>query len=352
MEPRLVQGRISLTGWIMARPGSEVTLTAPVAGYVRPPRTGKEITSIGLSVAKDQEVCGLEPVLSPVEQIQMAALKRGFEMEMAKARENLAVAESECRRIQELFHQKLRGQQDLEQAEARRKIAQEELASALDKRKLFAEGSSEQTASFLRPVGVRAPRDGIVLTLLASPGQYVPVAAPLMTIADLSELWVRVPVPENDLSRIEPGKPASLTLKGIAPGDRQALEIPPVALVPLVDPVKHTADMIYELKPRPKRQVLARDQMVTVQVPLEQEHPESVVPYAAVVFDAYAGTWVYLDVTPANSDKRIYERRRVELGQVIGEDVVIRPPLKAGERVVTAGAAAIFSREFHKPPIK
>src|SRR5262249_33667347 len=32
-----IQAYLALTGWVMAKPGNEVTLTAPVAGYVREP---------------------------------------------------------------------------------------------------------------------------------------------------------------------------------------------------------------------------------------------------------------------------------------------------------------------------
>jgi len=41
----------------------------------------------------------------------------------------------------------------------------------------------------------------------------------------------------------------------------------------------------------------------------------------------------------------------VELGAPAGDDVAVRPGLSRGTRVVTAGAAALFSREFHRPPV-
>src|SRR5262249_4146442 len=51
---------------------------------------------------------------------------------------------------------------------------------------------------------------GTVLIVHVSPGQYVPLAAPLVTVADLSQLWVRVPVPEQELPHVARGLPASL----------------------------------------------------------------------------------------------------------------------------------------------
>src|SRR5262249_23920792 len=98
--------------------------------------------------------------------------------------------------------------------------------------------------------------------------------------------------------------------------------------------------------------VFAKDLMVTVFVPVGRKTVDSVVPYAAVVFDAHGGAWVYLDRTADKAGEHRYERRRVDLGPTVGGGVVVRPPLREGERVVSAGAALLFSREFHKTPVK
>lgn len=356
---RQVQEQLPLTGWVMVKQGNEVTLTAPVGGYVLPSSqvatTGRPSPVAGLTVQKDQELFALQPVLTPVEQIQIAALKRSVENELAKARESVLVADLELKRVLELHSQKLRGQQEVEQARARLSHAREDLAAAEDKLKLFAESAPGDTHLKLTPV--RAPRAGTVLTVHVSPGQYVPAAAPLVTLADLSEMWLRVPVPETDLPRVDRKHPATVALKpgkatgGAAP-PAKPLQVQPVALVPQVDLARHTADLIYAFPANAADHgILAKDQMVTVHIPLGTRREESVVPYSAVIFDAYAGAWIYLDLTTDKSPKHVYERRRVELGPMINDEVVIRPGLKAGERVVTTGAAAIFSREFHKTPV-
>ena len=123
----------------------------------------------------------------------------------------------------------------------------------------------------------------------------------------------------------------------------------PLGIVRAVDPDRHTADILYEL-PAVLGMNLFKDEMVTVLVPLDRAREETVVPYSAVVFDAYAGAWIYLDRTPDGAKHDTYERRRVELAASLGKDVVIRPGCKKGDRVVIDGAAELFSREFHKPP--
>lgn len=335
-----VQEYARMTGWVMVRQGNEVTITAPVAGFVRP-MSGQGVPVAGLPVRRDQELLAVEPVLSPVEQIQMASLKRGVENELAKAKANLAVAESELQRVTDLHKQGLRGQQELDQTKARLDNARADQDAAVDKLKLFGDTCKGETS--LRALPVRAPRAGIVLAVSASPGQFVPAAAPLVTVADLSQLWLRVPVPEHDLPRLDRAQPASLLLPG-----GQPLPLKPMAFVPQVDLLRHTADMIYEL-PADTRP-FAKDQMLSVLIPLGGKHDECIVPYAAVVFDAYGGSWVYVERTEAGAKTHVFERRRVELGPAVETCVVVHPACKPGEAVVAAGAASLFSREFHKPP--
>src|SRR5262249_48024426 len=183
-----VQEHLQLTGWVMAPQGPGGTNTPPAAGYIRDPaKPGTPLPVAGVSVAARQELFSMEPVLSPLEQIQFATLKRDAEAALNKARETLKFAEVEVERARTLV--KIKGQQVLDQAEVQVKHAREDQAAAEFKLSRFANP----------PVPIVAPRGGTVLVVHVSPGQYVPAAAPLVTLADLSTLWVRVPAPQNDL---------------------------------------------------------------------------------------------------------------------------------------------------------
>jgi len=355
-----VREHLTLPGWIAVKQGNEVTLTAPVAGYVRAPSgsAGNSLPVAGLSVKQGRELFRIEPVLTPLEQIQLASLQRGVRNELNKAIESVAMADSEFERVRGLKQQGLRGQQDLEQARARLKHAREDEAAAHDKLALFGEDEQGGPAR-PQPMPIIAPQDGTALQVAVTPGQYVSASAPLVSLADLSELWVRVPVPEADLPRIMKAlkQPAVLVLKpsGSGAAKEVAPAVPPlsfVALVPQVDRTRHTADLLYRLPPDAhKLGLVAKDQLVSIEVPLGECRDEMVVAYDAVVFDAHDGAWVYFDKTPKGGKQKVYERRRVELGPTIGKDVVLRQlDAKGGESIVTHGAAALFSREFYKPP--
>jgi RND family efflux transporter MFP subunit len=350
-----VQEQRTLTGWIMVRPGAEVIVNAPVGGYLQAPTPPAVLPVPGLPVREGQELFRLEPVLTAVEQNQLTTQHRGFVRDLNTALETAKVADNELKRVEKLFKEQLRGLRDLEQARLALKAAEEDVAAAQFKLKNIMAPDAGKGDFRPAPETLKAPRAGVVLALLANPGQFVPAAAPLASIADLSRPWVRVPVPEHDLPRVDRSRPAQIAVLPEGPRDRGAalvhMQAEPVALVPQVDPIKHTADLIYDLKPPTENGALAKDQMVSVAVPIGGRTSMSIVPYAAILYDAYGGTWIYIDRTPKDAETCVYERVRVELGPPLGNDIAVRPALKAGDPVVSEGAAALFSREFYRPPV-
>jgi RND family efflux transporter MFP subunit len=362
ITPQPVKERLELTGWVVAKQGHEVTLTAPVAGYVVEPTGAKSYVPPvpGQHVKADQLLFRMKPVLTPLEDVQFRTLKVGVDTELEKAREWLRLSEQEAKDMKAQVESKAKPKQELDRAQTRLKHADQDYQLAQKKAKLLT----------LAEVDVDAKRAGTVAVVNVSPGQYVPAAAPLVTLIDLDTVWVRVPVPEHDLQQVDRNRPATVVLRSPranidknAKTEERAFEAVLKSEAPLVDPTRHTVDLIYEVSPKQlaqgKRGHFARDLMVTVLVPLGEDRPESAVPYSAVVYDAHGNAWVYVDRGKAKSGKHQYERRGVNVGArvrapVEGREtdcVVVRPTLAAGESVVTFGAGVLFSREFYKPPV-
>src|SRR5262249_42544731 len=111
-----VQERLALTGWVMAKPGHEVPLTAPNAGYVRFADVN-HVPIAGEQVKAGQDLLHLEPVLSRSEQLQIANMKRGIEADLVKAQTTLVNASKDLKRTIDLLPEKVKNQQDLEQAQ-------------------------------------------------------------------------------------------------------------------------------------------------------------------------------------------------------------------------------------------
>jgi RND family efflux transporter MFP subunit len=342
-----VNERLALTGWIMAKPGNEVTLTAPATGYVHFAKDRAPIA--GDVVAVKDELLTLDPELSPIEKIQVAALKTTIESDLVKARTTLKKAEIDLARTEKLLKDMAKNQQDVEQCQTAVDHAKEDVAAATKKLTFFE----------TQPIPLKAPLDGKVLQLHVGPGQYVPVSAPLITIIDLRPIWIRVPVPESDLPMVlrmvDPKKTVDISWKNgnhNQNGKPAFFEAKYVGRVAQVDPVKHTAELWYELLPTKEADSFVKDQMVTVHLPIDKIEKGTVVPYSAIVFDVHGRGLIYLERTTDKDTKHQFERRPIELVSSADDGkVVIRTYLTGGERVVTNGAAVLFSRDFHKTPV-
>ncbi len=74
-----------------------------------------------------------------------------------------------------------------------------------------AEGSLRTAEHRLLQTVVTAPIDGLVTQRNAEPGEVVTAGFPLIRMADLSSVWLKVYVPETELGRVKLGQPAEVT---------------------------------------------------------------------------------------------------------------------------------------------
>jgi len=103
---------------------------------------------------------------------------------LAGAKENLSLVKEGARR------------ETIDQARARRKQAAEAL---------------ELSRTRLSYATVRSPLSGIVLSKNAEAGEYVAAGTPVVTVADLREVWLRAYIPETDLGKVKPGQKVAVT---------------------------------------------------------------------------------------------------------------------------------------------
>lgn len=88
-----------------------------------------------------------------------------------------------------------------------------------------------------RHTGIHAPADGVVLELNVQQGQKVPPDMPLMRIADLSQLWLTLEVPEAQAGALQAGQAAEARFAAL-PGRRFAGQVEYV--YPRLDPATRT----------------------------------------------------------------------------------------------------------------
>ena len=130
------------------------------------------------------------------------------------------VAEDNFRREKELFAKGITSEREMREAESTFVTAQAE-RNAADGR-LHALGLSDAEISALRGnehyssrFPVPSPLLGTVVEITGTVGQTVEAAAPLFTVADLTQLWVLLDISESQLSQVRAGQPVDLTISAL-----------------------------------------------------------------------------------------------------------------------------------------
>lgn len=211
-------------------------------------------------------------------------------------------------------------------AEARR-AADDLLAAARRRLELFDVPSGfiaklEQTGVASRTVTILAPASGYVTLKNVVEGQQVEPGVELVTITDLSRIWIEADFYENEARLVRIGQTAALTLP-YDPGTR--LEGTVRYVYPYFDAQTRTLKVRFEFA---NRETLLKPSMY-VDVTLEVEAQEGVVIPESAVLDSGVRQVVFVDL----GDGR-FEPRAVEAG-LRSDGKVQVTGVEAGEKVVT-----------------
>ena len=188
----------------------------------------------------------------------------------------------------------------------------------------------EQTGEPRRLVTVVAPRSGIVVNRGVTVGTSVDPSTTLLTIADLSRVWVLAEVPEANIQGIRVGATAQLDFPA---SGRQ--------------PFAANVDFLYPTLTDRTRTLRVRFSAANSGGGLRPGLYgtavfESVGPSVITVpRDAIVDTGVQQHVFVATGDR--FEPRAVTLGVQLADRVEVRSGLEAGERIVAAGVFLLDS---------
>lgn len=158
-----------------------------------------------------------------------ASLER-VESSIMEVQSQLNLASSDYQKFSELADKGIISRRQMEATEAQYKSAQAKLNAAEDAKEEAiaaierAEASQEVTANQLasaeaklkeisavyKDTKIHAPSNGTVINKLAEQGELVTRGTPIATIIDLSDLYVRVYIPEKDIGKIRLGNPARI----------------------------------------------------------------------------------------------------------------------------------------------
>ncbi len=179
---------------------------------------------------------------------------------------------------------------------------------------------------------IRAPFAGVIIHAAAAPGDVVESGAELLSVADLSTVYVQAQVYEKDLGQVRVGQTASISIDSY-PGEHFSGRV--ASISDLIDPQTRTAAVRCQVANPGGR--LKLDMLATVQLPTSLKRAALSVPTDAVQ-DIEGRTVVFVRTSPTS-----FSVRQVETGSSAGGRMEITRGLKDGEPVVSKGAFAVKS---------
>ena len=314
-------------GRVIANPNRVARVLLPAQG-----RIIAVLTGLGTAVERGQPVLALE---SPDADAAIAGYLQAEATER-QTKTTLVKAQADADRARDLYAVRaiaekdlLTTQNDLAQAHAAGEVARAAREQASRRLELL----GLKPGDFKQRILVRAPINGKVLEVNVAPGEYrTDTSAALMTVADLSTVWIASDVPEASVRVIHVGIPVTITLLAY-PGETFSGRVTRIA--DTLDPQTRTVKVYVELansqgRLRPEMFGTVRHSGSSQQLP--------VLPAGAVVQE-YGRSIVFLERAPGQ-----FERRQVTLGPPIGDSVPVLGGLQPGDRVVVDGAVLLKDR--------
>lgn len=237
VEMTSLRPAVDLVGTIVAPPERTASVSSQLGGWVEKVQVvdGQAVHAGDMLVVLDSHIAQINVdrarAMVAEKMAVLARLKRGslpHELEVARQDRDRALAALEglsggVKALGELRARKEISEVHYETQVKAAKAAEAALASADAHLKLLEEGTPpemiaeaqgildvaaadlEQAELALRFCTITSPLDGVVVQLLARQGQYFASASPLLTVMDLSEIFVQLRVPGAEFTHIQAG---------------------------------------------------------------------------------------------------------------------------------------------------
>jgi cobalt-zinc-cadmium efflux system membrane fusion protein len=199
--------------------------------------------------------------------------------------------------------------------------------------------AAEETTQLQSRIPVRAPIGGTVIERTVTDGQFVgPENAPLITIADVSRVWLEADIFERDLRHIAVGQRADVATAAY-PSDHFSAQVSRIATV--VDPATRTAKVRFLVVNPGER--LKPGMFASISLYLPETASALTVP-AKAVFVENAQSFAYVQVGPWE-----FIRQAIEATANGSDRLRVLSGLKTGDRVVSDGVLLLRQLEADSP---
>ena len=320
-------GSVSAPGKVEANANRQSHVVLPVTG-----RVTTVLVKIGDFVRQGQPLLTLESadVDSAVSSYQQA------QASVTQAKSALAKAQMDLDREKDLFEHGAVPQKEVLNAQAVKVQAQagvEQAEAATEQARRRLEILGVRPGSFGQRVTISAPISGKVLEMFVVNGEFRnDLSSPVMTIADLSSVWVTSDVPETAIRFIKRGEPVKIELAAY-PGETFRGRV--TLIGDTVDPQTRTVKVRAEL-PNPDGR-LKPEMFGSIQL-AEQTETKPTVPAAAVIA-AEGKTLVWRE-----AGKGVFEKVAITTGAQVGDRIAVLEGLKPNDRIVVDGVMLLAAR--------
>jgi cobalt-zinc-cadmium efflux system membrane fusion protein len=308
-------------GKVEVNPNRVSKVLLPVSG-----RITEVLVHFGDAVQKDQPLVMIE---SPEADAAASAYLQA-EGEVAQANSTLHKSQTDLDRVQDLFKGDAIARKEVVAAETvvtQARTALKQAQAALQQSAARLDMLGLKPGAFRQKIAVGAPLSGKITEITAVAGEYRnDLSAPLMTIADLSTVWVSAEVPESSIRLVKTGERFDVTLAAF-PGEVFQSRVARIA--DSVDPQTRTIEVWAELR---NPQGRLRPEMFGEVRHIESFHKVPTVAATSVI-QGQKRTIVYREVSRGK-----FEQTDVAVGKRSGDLIPVLDGLKPGDKVVVDGA--------------
>ncbi len=313
-------------GRIRARAGGEARVYSPFAGKLVADPTN--LPRVGDLVGKGQILAEVEQVFNAAEKLQVAAATTQLQASVQQAQHELQFRQAELDRTKQLYEVGAIPLKQLQAAELVWKQTQTQLVAAQSTQTQYERASAPNAAP--RREAIRAPITGTIVAADLTAGSQIDSSTSLLTIVELSIVWVEVSVHESDLRSIRQARESQIFTRA-NPGQIYRGKL--VTVGNLVDPANRTITVTFAV--RNPDTSLKIGMYAEARIPTVDQIKGLTIPSSSVLADE-TQSFVFVESQPG-----IFARRTIVPGEQTHEKIVVKSGLKAGEMVVSRGAQVL-----------
>ncbi len=183
-------------------------------------------------------------------------------------------------------------------------------------------------------IRIFAPKSGTVVAKLVDEGKYVKTGMPILKIANLSKVWLKLEMYPEDTGNLKLGQSVTVTLQSNVGQEFEGL----ISFIdPMVDDKTQAVSVRVVISNEAGLIKIGDFGKARIQKSTSTSDTLVVVPRESVLMNG-SDSVAYVETEPGR-----FEFRKVAIAEIIGDKISIKSGIKAGEQVVASGVFMLDS---------